>query len=171
LVLNADKSAVLAVTSQKGETGEPKLKRSVIVIAFISLGLVYTTMLVGVYFSSLERGVACTEWPLCPNGLFGPPEEKYLVEYAHRLVAAITAAFIYATAIIVPSSVRRAKKAALVAAALVSVQLVIGLLTVLTSLQPLVVASHLSTGITIFAFALLTFLWVGIWRKQRATGP
>ncbi len=151
------------MTSQKGE---PRLKKSIIVLAFISLGLVYSTMVVGVYFSSIEQGIACTEWPLCPNGLFGAPEERYLVEYAHRLIAAIAAAFIYATAAIVPSKVKRAKKAALIAAAIVSVQLVLGLAVVFTQLNPLLVASHLSTGVSMFALVLLTFLWISFWRKQ-----
>lgn len=151
------------MTSQKGE---PKLKKSIIVLAFISLGLVYSTMIVGVYFSSIEQGVACTEWPLCPNGLFGAPEERYMVEYAHRLIAVIAAAFIYATAIIVPSKIKRAKKAALIAAAIVSVQLVLGLAVVFSQLNPLLVASHLSTGVSMFALVLLTFLWISFWRKQ-----
>ncbi|NOJ27667.1 MAG: cytochrome oxidase assembly protein [Nitrososphaera sp.] len=151
------------MTSQKGE---PRLKKSIIVLAFISLGLVYSTMIVGVYFSSIEQGIACTEWPLCPNGLFGAPEERYTVEYAHRLIAAIAAAFIYATAIIVPSKIKRAKKAALIAAAIVSVQLVLGLAVVFSQLNPLLVASHLSTGVSMFALVLLTFLWTSFWRKQ-----
>ncbi len=147
---------------------EPQLKKPVIALAFISLGLVYSVMLIGVFLSSgpiTENGLACTGWPLCPNG-FGMPEERYLVEYVHRLVAAITAGVIYATAIIVPSKVKRAKKAAVIAAAIVSWQLALGFITVETHLHPIAVATHLSTGISVFAFALLTFLWVGIWRKH-----
>ncbi|WP_148699223.1 COX15/CtaA family protein [Candidatus Nitrososphaera evergladensis] len=148
---------------------EPRLKRSIIVISFISLGLVYSVMLIGVFLSSgpiTENGLACTDWPLCPNGLFGAPEGRYFIEYVHRLVAAVTAGFVYATAIIVPSSIRRAKMAAVIAAAIVSWQLALGFITVTTHLHPIAVASHLSTGISVFAFALLTFLWVGIWRKH-----
>jgi heme A synthase len=158
-----------AVTEKEAAAEEPRLKKSVIVISFISLALVYSVMLIGVFLSSgpiTKNGIACTNWPLCPNGLFGAPEERYLVEYVHRLVAVITAGFIYGTAIIVPSGVKRAKKAAIIAAAIVSWQLVLGFITVTTSLHPIAVASHLSTGVSTFAFALLTFLWVGIWRKH-----
>ncbi len=151
------------VTEKAAE--EPRLSRPAIAFSFIALALVYSTMLIGVFFSSQEKGIACKEWPLCPNG-FGAPEERYLVEYVHRLVAATAAAFVYATAIIVPSRIKRAKKAAIIAAIIVSVQLVLGLLTVLSTLHPMVVASHLSTGITVFAFGLLTFLWAGVWRKH-----
>lgn len=150
------------------EGAEPELKKPVIVLAFVSIGLVYSTMLIGVFLSSgpiTQRGIVCTEWPLCPNG-FGAPEDHYLMEYVHRLVAAVTASVVYATAVVVPSRARRAKKASLIAAALVSFQIILGLLTVLTTLEPLIVASHLSTGITLFAFGLLTFWWAGIWKKR-----
>jgi heme A synthase len=150
------------------EGAEPELKKPVIVLAFVSIGLVYSTMLIGVFLSSgpiTQRGIVCTEWPLCPNG-FGAPEDHYLMEYVHRLVAAVTASVVYATAVVVPSGARRAKKASLIAAALVSFQIILGLLTVLTTLEPLIVASHLSTGITLFAFGLLTFWWAGIWRRR-----
>ena len=142
------------------------LKRSTIVIAFVSIGLVFSTMIVGVYFSGQEVGVACTEWPLCPNGLFSPPGEEYVVEYVHRVLAGITAGVVYATAVIVPARARKAKKAAIVAAAIISTQLGLGYLTATTSLHPLVVATHLSTGITAIAFTLLTFMWAGMWSKH-----
>jgi cytochrome c oxidase assembly protein subunit 15 len=142
------------------------LKRSTILLAFTSIALVFSTMIVGVYFSGQERGVACTEWPLCPNGLFSPPEENYVVEYVHRVLAAVTAVFVYATAVIVPSSARKAKKAAVIAAVIISAQLGLGYLTATSSLHPLVVATHLSTGITAIAFTLLAFMWAGMWSKH-----
>ncbi len=156
----------LQAVAQKG--AEPALKRPIIVLAFASIGMVYTVMLMGVFLSSgpiTEKGIVCKDWPLCPNG-FGMPEEKYMFEYVHRLFAALTATVVYVTAAIVPAGAKRAKMASLVAAGLVSIQLLIGYLTVAPGLNPLVVATHLSTGITVFAFALLTSLWVGIWRKR-----
>jgi cytochrome c oxidase assembly protein subunit 15 len=142
------------------------LKGSTIIMAFVSIGLVFSTMIVGVYFSGQERGVDCTEWPLCPNGLFAAPEESYVIEYVHRVLAAITAGFVYGTALIVPSRARKAKRAAIIAAVIISAQLGLGYLTATTSLHPLVVATHLSTGITAIAFTLLTFMWAGMWSKH-----
>lgn len=141
------------------------LKRSTIALAFVSIGLVFSTMIVGVYFSGQERGVACTDWPLCPNGLFAPPEENYVVEYVHRVLAALTAGFVYATALIVPARARKAKRAAIIATIIITAQLILGYLTATSSLHPLVVATHLSTGITAIAFTLLTFMWAGMWSK------
>lgn len=150
------------------EGAGPELKKPVIILGFVSMGFVYSTMLIGVFLSTgpiAEQGLVCTEWPLCPNG-FGPPEDRYMMEYVHRVVAVITAVVVYATAIAVPAKVRRAKKVAIIAAGLVSLQIVIGLLTVLTMLEPIVVASHLSTGVTLFAFGLLTFWWTGAWKRR-----
>ena len=150
----------------KDLAADVSLKKSTIIVAFISIGLVFTTMIVGVYFSGQETGVACTEWPLCPNGLVLPPEENYLIEYVHRVLAAITAGFVYATAAIVPTKARKAKKASIIAAIIISAQIVLGYLTATSSLHPLVVATHLSTGITAIAFTLLTFMWAGKWSKH-----
>lgn len=149
------------------QRAEPELKKSAIVLAFASIGLVYTVMLIGVFLSNgpiHEKGIVCTDWPLCPNG-FGVPEERYLFEYVHRVVAAVTASVVYATAIVMPSSNKKAKRAAVMAAIIVTAQVIIGYLTVVASLHPLVVASHLSTGITVFAFGLLAFWWAGVWKK------
>jgi heme A synthase len=60
---------------------------------------------------------------------------------------------------------RKAKKAAIVAAVIISAQLLLGYLTATTGLNPLIVAAHLSTGITAIAFTLLTFMWAGMWSK------
>ena len=72
----------------------------------------------------------------------------------------IATGLVYATAIAVPSSLRNAKRASILAAIIVSAQIIIGYLTVTTGLYPLIVATHLSTGITIIAFSLITFLWI-----------
>ena len=123
-------------------------------------------MIVGRYLSSTinQQGLACVTWPLCPNE-FGLPEDRYLTEYIHRVLAVIASGLVYATAIAVPSSFRKAKVASIIAAMVVSVQIIIGYLTVTTQLYPLMVATHLSTGIAVIAFSLITFLWIGILRK------
>jgi cytochrome c oxidase assembly protein subunit 15 len=150
----------------KDLAADAPLKKSIIVLAFASIALVFSTMIVGVYFSGQEQGIACTDWPLCPNGLFSAPSEEYFVEYVHRLLAAVTAGVVYATAAIVPSRARKAKRAAAIAAVIITAQLGLGYLTATTDLHPLVVATHLSTGITAIAFTLLTFMWAGMWSKH-----
>lgn len=114
-------------------------------------------MLIGVYITSSHQGLSCTEWPLCPNG-FGLPTEKHFFEHYHRVMVVIAASLIYATAAYAAKDARPARKTAIIAAIVVSVQIVLGMLVVNTRLEPLLVATHLSTGILLFAMTLMTFL-------------
>jgi len=119
--------------------------------------MLYCVMLIGVYITSSHQGLSCTEWPLCPNG-FGLPTEKHFFEHYHRVMVVITASLIYATAAYAAKDARPARKTAIIAAIVVSVQIVLGMLVVNTKLDPLLVATHLSTGILLFAMTLMTFL-------------
>jgi cytochrome c oxidase assembly protein subunit 15 len=119
--------------------------------------MLYSVMLVGVYITASRQGLSCPNWPLCPNG-FGLPAEKYLFEHYHRLMVVITAGLIYATAAYAAKNVHPARKTAIIATIVLSVQIVLGMLVVNTRLEPLLVMTHLSTGILLFAMALLTFL-------------
>lgn len=126
-------------------------------LSFSALAMLYSVMLLGVYISSSHQGLSCPDWPLCPNG-FGLPTEKYFFEYTHRLLVVITAGLIFATAAYSFRNAKPAQKTAIIAAIVVSVQIVFGMLVVNTRLQPLLVAIHLSTGILLFAVTLMTFL-------------
>ena len=119
--------------------------------------MLYSVMLIGVYITSSHQGLSCTEWPLCPNG-FGLPTEKHFFEHYHRVMVVIVASLIYATAAYAAKDARPARKTAIIAAIVVSVQIVLGMLVVNTRLEPLLVATHLSTGILLFAMTLMTFL-------------
>ncbi|OLC24395.1 MAG: hypothetical protein AUJ08_05520 [Thaumarchaeota archaeon 13_1_40CM_3_50_5] len=119
--------------------------------------MLYSVMLIGVYITSSHQGLSCTEWPLCPNG-FGLPTEKHFFEHYHRVMVVIAASLIYATAAYAAKDARPARKTAIIAAIVVSVQILLGMLVVNTRLEPLLVATHLSTGILLFAMTLMTFL-------------
>jgi len=126
-------------------------------LSFSALIMLYSVMLIGVYITSSHQGLSCTEWPLCPNG-FGLPTEKHFFEHYHRVMVVIAASLIYATAAYAAKDARTARKTAIIAAIVVSVQIVLGMLVVNTKLDPLLVATHLSTGILLFAMTLMTFL-------------
>jgi cytochrome c oxidase assembly protein subunit 15 len=115
-------------------------------------------MLIGVYVTSSHQGRTCPDWPLCPNGLFSVPTEKYLFEYIHRLMVVIAASVIIATAVYCVKHVKQAKRTAILAALIVCLQIFFGYLIVTLKTPPLLVATHLSTGITLFAMTLMTFL-------------
>lgn len=126
-------------------------------LSFAAMALLYSAMLIGVYISSSHQGLTCPDWPLCPNG-FSLPSEKHFFEHYHRLLVVITAGLIYATAAYSTKKATPAKKTGIIAAVVVSVQILLGFLVVNTSLQPVVVATHLSTGVMLFAMTLMTFL-------------
>lgn len=135
-------------------------------LSFSALAMIYSIMLIGVYITSSHQGLSCPDWPLCPNG-FGLPSEKYFFEHTHRLMAVIAAGLVYATAVYSVRSMKQAQKTAIIAAIAISVQIVIGMLVVLTKLEPLLVATHLSTGVLLFAMMLMTFLTAyGLVRKN-----
>jgi heme A synthase len=134
--------------------GSPKIGLG---LAFSAMAMLYSVMLVGVYITASHQGLSCPDWPLCPNG-FGLPLEKYIFEYTHRVMVVITAGLIVATAAYSAKNMKPARKTAIIAAILVSVQITFGMLVVITRLEPLLVATHLSTGIALFAMALMTFL-------------
>jgi heme A synthase len=126
-------------------------------LSFSAIAMLYSIMLLGVYITSSHQGVLCLDWPLCPNG-FGLPSEKHFFEHYHRVLVVITAALIFATAGYATKNATPARKTAIMAAIIVSVQIMFGFLVVSTRLEPIIVATHLSTGILLFAMTLMTFL-------------
>lgn len=126
-------------------------------LSFAAMAMLYSVMLIGVYISASHQGLSCPDWPLCPNG-FDLPSERHFFEHYHRVLVVITAGLIYTTAAYSYLKARPARKTAVLAAIVISVQIVFGMLVVTLRLEPLLVATHLSTGILLFALTLMTFL-------------
>ena len=59
----------------------------------------------------------------------------------------------------------KSKLVSIIAAIMVSVQIILGYLTVTAGLHPFVVATNLSTGITMIAFSMITFYWIGVMKN------
>ncbi|MBA3751060.1 MAG: hypothetical protein H0X03_09270, partial [Nitrosopumilus sp.] len=78
--------------SSKTQKGFPNISIFIVILAI--LGLVYSTMLIGVYLSSIHQGLSCLTWPLCPNGFNFPPPE-YFVEHFHRFFVLIVAIMLF----------------------------------------------------------------------------
>ncbi len=133
------------------------VSRKMLLLSFTSLALIYTIMLIGVYITSSHQGLSCPDWPLCPNGL-GIPGPEYLFEHIHRMLVIITSAFIFTTAIYAYFNARSVSTTAILAAVIVIIQIVLGMVMVYSKLNALLVASHLATGILLFAMLLLTFI-------------
>lgn len=117
-------------------------------------------MFVGGYVSAAGLGLSCPEWPLCPNGVM--PDNEYLIEWTHRLVAATTGTLVIATAVaswINKNAGRKIKFTSTFAATLVITQITLGAIVIDLKLHALLVAIHLGVGILLFAMVLLTTLF------------
>lgn len=114
-------------------------------------------MLLGIYITASHQGLSCPGWPLCPNGFNFPPP-KYFFEHIHRSLAIITAFVIIATTFYAIRRAKNVRKTAIAASITVIIQILIGMIIVNEKLDAILVATHLSTGVVLFAMTLLTFL-------------
>jgi heme A synthase len=128
------------------------------VISLISLGLVFTAIIIGAYLSALGQGLSCSDWPLCPTASNLSSYGEYLVEYLHRIVAITAALFIYIAAFYAIKRRDNVRGAAIATAVTVSIQIVIGMIVVFSQLHPVIVAIHTGIGVLTLAFALITFV-------------
>jgi heme a synthase len=127
-------------------------------ISFVSLGLIFTVIIIGAFLSARGQGLSCSAWPLCPDGFSLSPEGEYFMEYIHRSIAVITAVSVYFTAYYSIKRFIKARITTTAAAVVVSVQIPIGMLVVFSELQPIIVAIHTGMGVLSLALALLTFI-------------
>lgn len=137
-------------------------------LALTSLIVLYSLMFIGGYVSAAGLGLTCPDWPLCPSGIF--PNEKYLIEWTHRVVAATAGALIIATAVsswFTKNSTKYIKLTGTLGAVFVVTQISLGALVIDFKLHALLVAIHLGIGILLFAMVLLTTLFA--FRLGRAT--
>lgn len=118
-------------------------------------------MLIGVYITSSHQGLSCLTWPLCPNG-FDLPPPKYFFEHIHRSLVLILAITLFSfTAFSVKMLSNKGIKLKLILASVIlSAQIILGWLVIYSQLNPIVVASHLSTAVALFGIIFVTLLSV-----------
>jgi heme A synthase len=140
-----------------GQDGFPS--KLLFLVTFMILGLTFSIMIIGVYLSSIHQGYSCKTWPLCPNG-FGFPPEEYFYEHFHRFLALVLAVSLFSFTVFSFIKIRnRSLSIKLsIASTLLSAQIILGWAVIATKLQPIVVASHLSTGIALFGILVVTLI-------------
>ncbi len=140
-----------------GQDGFPS--KSLFVVTFMILSLTFSIMIVGVYLSSIHQGYSCKTWPLCPNG-FGFPPKEYFYEHFHRFLGLILALSLFSFTAFSFIKIRNrnlSMKLSIASTLLIS-QIILGWAVIATKLQPIVVASHLSTGIALFGILVVTLI-------------
>jgi heme A synthase len=117
------------------------------------VGALALVMTLGNIVSATRSGLGCPDWPLCHGRVIPPGGAEIWIEFRHRLAVPLFSALLVATAFV---TWRRAAAPALrrLAAALVGllvVQIVLGGVTVLLGLSPLVSTVHLLTALSVLA--------------------
>jgi heme A synthase len=135
----------------------------IFVLTLISLVLIFSTMISGRSITASRQALSCTSWPLCPNG-FMFPGPKFFSENVHRLLAIMAAITVSLTTTISILNKSKFKKIAVIALSCIVAEIIIGMFVVYTNLQALLVATHLSNGVVIFA---LTILLLAAYKKPK----
>ncbi len=150
-------------------------------VSGVTLVVTYAVMILGSYTGAIGAGLSCPDWPTCygtwipfltPEVVASSPYTplQIFAEWAHRGLAMTAGFLILGTALAAwrtRSESRLVTWSALVALALLPLQVVLGGLTVTEKLAPAVVTSHLATA-TIILVSLAATTVAG-WYESRAT--
>ena len=104
-------------------------------------------------------GLACPDWPTCDGKIMPSADKLVLIEWGHRLVAAILGFAILFTTAGAWRWFRRDRSVlitATLASVFVIVQIILGAITVTADLSRQVVAAHLDMSMLVFAMLLVT---------------
>ena len=116
-------------------------------------------------------GVSCPDWPLC-NGSIVPnlADARILIEYVHRLIAALTGMFILSTlvaSLVWFRSDLRIVTLSIMSFAILVTQVAVGALTITSDNNWVVVTIHLALGTATLAAALIVAM-VSLWPPSAA---
>jgi heme A synthase len=150
--------------------------RSLRALAFVTAGFAYALIVLGAVVRVTGSGLGCgDQWPLCHGRLIPPlGDVPTLIEWSHRLAAAGVSTLV--VALVVVALLKRREPAvaasggplrpALLAGALLVIQVLLGAVTVWLVLPPPVITVHLAT-----ALALLAVLLVVAYRGSGVARP
>jgi len=104
-----------------------------------------------------QSGKACPDWPGCFGRVIPPPQVNSIIEYSHRLVAALTGLLIIAAAVVGwlrARSIRWVSRPPVVAVVFLLAVIVFGALAVLRGIPPWMAALDLGSALIVLALIL-----------------
>ena len=147
-------------------------RRFLQVVAILGAVSAYATIVVGGTVRGMDAGLKCLDWPLC-NGSVVPDlaDTGVLVEYVHRLVAALTGLFMLSTVVAAAAWFRnemRIVTLSIMSFAILVTQVAIGAVTITSNNDWRIVTIHLALGTATLASALIVAL-VSLWPARILT--
>jgi len=145
-------------------------------LAYGSALSTYILIVIGGYVVFSGSGVACgssgpDSWPLCNGQVIPTLSGPVLVEWTHRLFTLVVGLFVLGTAIMAWRSYRdngRVFQLSTAAFVVLIGQILLGMVTVKSDLDPLVSTAHLAVASVLFATVLLNAFAVrGLGVSQR----
>src|SRR5437879_9909298 len=139
--------------------------RLIRIFAYGSVLSTYILIVIGGYVTTSNSGLGCGEsWPLCQGAVFPSLKNpEVVIELTHRLFNSVVGVFILGMSIVVWTKYRNATNIVILyttrIVALI-VQVLLGMVTVTTSLNPIVSDAHLALASAILAVVVANAVMV-----------
>jgi len=135
------------------------------IFAYGSVVSTYILIVIGGYVTTSNSGLGCGEsWPLCKGAVFPSLNNpEIIIELTHRLFNSVVGVFILGLAVVAWTRYREAKNVVLLSTtSLVALfaQVLLGMVTVTTSLNPVVSDAHLALASAILAIVVANAVMV-----------